>query len=241
MASNSEDDSHLKQKPLACPGQNGDEEEEADGEDINGKGILLEKLSLGGPDGRKNFLFLISLGYYVSGFFIKTRPISQIIALLMLPTEAFLRHAAIFPTEYKPGHIDDATLGPNGGLRVYLDGLAKAADVPAYVKGNPFGEAAISANHPDWDFYSNIIVHSKGKKSSVSGDRSDEQMISNKPSGVTGGAGAGKAPGGASTRPGSGSGAAKDGTMKAPGQDVRISREAFEKNPAGYFQDLRKK
>jgi hypothetical protein len=37
------------------------------------------------------------------------------------------------------------------------------------------------------------------------------------------------------------SGATEDGTMKAPGQDVRISREGFEKNPAGYFRDLQKK
>ncbi|CAK7325170.1 unnamed protein product [Dovyalis caffra] len=50
----------------------------------------------------------------------------------------------------------------------------------------------------------------------------------NNPSGVSGGA---------STGPGSGAGAPKDGTMKAPGQDVCISREGFEKNPAGYFQE----
>ncbi|KAL9351285.1 hypothetical protein Peur_053965 [Populus x canadensis] len=53
-----------------------------------------------------------------------------------------------------------------------------------------------------------------------------------KSSGITGGAGAAKAPG---------SGSTEDGTMKAPGQDVRISREGFEKNPAGYFRDLQKK
>ncbi|CAK7325173.1 unnamed protein product [Dovyalis caffra] len=63
----------------------------------------------------------------------------------------------------------------------------------------------------------------------------------NNPSGVSGGAGAGKAPASGSTGLGSGSGAAKDGTMKAPGQDVRIPREAFEKNAAGYFQQLHKK
>lgn len=64
-----------------------------------------------------------------------------------------------------------------------------------------------------------------------------------KSSGITGGAGAAKAPGSGSTGSVSGfdSGATKDGTMKAPGQDVCISREGFEKNPAGYFRDLQKK
>lgn len=68
---------------------------------------------------------------------------------------------AIFPTEYKPDQLDDATLGPNGELRLYLDGLARAADVPAYVKEHPFGQSAITAIHPDWDFYSNIIDSSQ--------------------------------------------------------------------------------
>lgn len=71
---------------------------------------------------------------------------------------------AIFPTEYKPDQLDDATLGPNGELRRYLDGLARAADVPAYVKEHPFGQSAITATHPDWDFYSNIIDNSKGEE-----------------------------------------------------------------------------
>lgn len=71
---------------------------------------------------------------------------------------------AIFPTEYRPDQLDDATLGPNGELRRYLDGLARAADVPAYVKEHPFGQSAITATHPDWDFYSNIIDNSKGEE-----------------------------------------------------------------------------
>ncbi|KAL9338669.1 hypothetical protein Peur_067684 [Populus x canadensis] len=41
---------------------------------------------------------------------------------------------------------------------------------------------------------------------------------------------------------GTGSGSSKGGgSMKAPGQDFRISRDGFEKNPAGYFRDLHKK
>ncbi|KAG6758659.1 hypothetical protein POTOM_039018 [Populus tomentosa] len=71
---------------------------------------------------------------------------------------------AIFPTEYRPDQLDDATLGPNGELRRYLDGLARAADVPAYVKEHPFGQSAITSTHPDWDFYSNIIDNSKGEE-----------------------------------------------------------------------------
>ncbi|CAK7325167.1 unnamed protein product [Dovyalis caffra] len=229
MASNSDDGSHWKQKPLACRDQN-DGEEGADGKDINGNGILLEKLSLGGLDGRKKLLVLDLAGILCvrvfhtdkanipdnrtpdaangsffddctnSGFGTKenkNKPIffkelkklwenkssnlpwikgtflsSNTLLIDDKPYKALLNppHTAIFPTEYMPDQIDDATLGPNGDLRAYLDGLAKAADVPAYVKEHPFGQAAISTNHPDWDFYSAIIVHSKGKESSASGE-----------------------------------------------------------------------
>ncbi|KAF9688425.1 hypothetical protein SADUNF_Sadunf02G0195900 [Salix dunnii] len=43
------------------------------------------------------------------------------------------------------------------------------------------------------------------------------------------------------TSPGSITDSGKDGTMKAPAQDVRISRDAFEKIPGGYFHDLHNK
>ncbi|KAB5569778.1 hypothetical protein DKX38_003571 [Salix brachista] len=62
-----------------------------------------------------------------------------------------------------------------------------------------------------------------------------------KSSGVSGGGGASKAPASGATGPGSVTDSGKDGTMKAPAQDIRISRDAFEKNPAGYFHDLHKK
>ncbi|KAJ6373266.1 hypothetical protein OIU76_027573 [Salix suchowensis] len=59
----------------------------------------------------------------------------------------------------------------------------------------------------------------------------------NKSYGISG-AGTGKAP----SSGGTGSGSSKGvGSMKAPGQDFRISRDGFEKNPAGYFSDLHKK
>ena len=68
---------------------------------------------------------------------------------------------AIFPSE-KLEQIDDATLGPDGELQIYLDGLEKAADVPAYVKEHPFEHSAITTIHPD-------CLDSKGKESSASG------------------------------------------------------------------------
>jgi hypothetical protein len=64
---------------------------------------------------------------------------------------------------------------------------------------------------------------------------------SNKSSGIPGGGDASKAPAIGATVTGSVTGSGKDGTMKAPGQDVRISRDGFEKNPSGYFHDLHKK
>lgn len=40
---------------------------------------------------------------------------------------------------------------------MYLDGLAAADDVQVYVKENPFGFPPMSNDHPDWNFYSNIL------------------------------------------------------------------------------------
>ncbi|XP_048236319.1 uncharacterized protein LOC125371384 [Ricinus communis] len=50
-----------------------------------------------------------------------------------------------------------------GGLWIYLDGLAKADDVHTYVKNHPFGQPAITAMRPDWDYYSKI-VHRQSKE-----------------------------------------------------------------------------
>ncbi|KAL6133562.1 hypothetical protein ACLB2K_065797 [Fragaria x ananassa] len=88
-------------------------------------------------------------------------------------------HTAIFPDEYKVDQVDDKALGaqnvirllcilrkvyvqivllgPNGELRLHLEGLADADDVTSYVKENPFGHPAISTTHSDWEFYSKII------------------------------------------------------------------------------------
>ncbi|KAL3604683.1 hypothetical protein D5086_005542 [Populus alba] len=64
---------------------------------------------------------------------------------------------------------------------------------------------------------------------------------SNKSSGIPGGGDASKAPAIGAAVTGSVTVPEKEGTMKAPGQDARIPRDAFEKNPSGYFHDLHKK
>ncbi|KAL5807503.1 hypothetical protein ACOSQ4_030236 [Xanthoceras sorbifolium] len=75
------------------------------------------------------------------------------------PHKALLNppNTAIFPNAYKAYHLNDDALGSNGELRLYLDGLVEADDVPSYVKENPFGQAAITSTHPEWVFYSQII------------------------------------------------------------------------------------
>ncbi|GJZ81501.1 uncharacterized FCP1 homology domain-containing protein-like protein [Tanacetum coccineum] len=70
---------------------------------------------------------------------------------------------SIFPRNYDPENKEDDFLGPDGELRVFLDGLAEAKDVPTYVKDHPIGEPAITSSHPDWDYYSKIN-RSHGKK-----------------------------------------------------------------------------
>ncbi|KAF5737493.1 hypothetical protein HS088_TW13G00374 [Tripterygium wilfordii] len=79
-------------------------------------------------------------------------------------------HTTIFPSEYKVNQAGDDALGRNGALRVYLDGLANADNVPSYVKEHPFGQPPVSATHRDWVYYSKII-RSLGKET-VSGSGS---------------------------------------------------------------------
>uniref|UniRef100_A0A2N9ICR1 Mitochondrial import inner membrane translocase subunit TIM50 n=1 Tax=Fagus sylvatica TaxID=28930 RepID=A0A2N9ICR1_FAGSY len=77
------------------------------------------------------------------------------------PYKALLNppYTAIFPNEYKAEQVGDTALGPNGDLRLYLEGLVDADDVPSYVKEHPFGQPAITPAHSDWEFYSTIITH----------------------------------------------------------------------------------
>ncbi|TXG58356.1 hypothetical protein EZV62_016185 [Acer yangbiense] len=75
------------------------------------------------------------------------------------PYKALLNHpnTAVFPTDYKAYTVNDDALGPEGELRLYLEGLVDAEDVPSYVKDHSFGQPAITSMHPDWDFYSKVI------------------------------------------------------------------------------------
>ncbi|EEF33784.1 conserved hypothetical protein [Ricinus communis] len=81
------------------------------------------------------------------------------------PYKALLNspNAGVFLDEYKAGQANDTVLGREGGLWIYLDGLAKADDVHTYVKNHPFGQPAITAMRPDWDYYSKI-VHRQSKE-----------------------------------------------------------------------------
>ncbi|KAL5987877.1 hypothetical protein ACLOJK_035633 [Asimina triloba] len=47
---------------------------------------------------------------------------------------------------------------PGGDLRVYLEGIAMADDVPHYVERHPFGQRAITDTNPSWSFYLQITV-----------------------------------------------------------------------------------
>ncbi|XP_050229740.1 uncharacterized protein LOC126678872 [Mercurialis annua] len=66
-------------------------------------------------------------------------------------------NTGIFIDEYKAGLGNDDVLGENGELRVFLDGVAEADDVASYVEENPFGQPAITSDHPDWGFYAKIV------------------------------------------------------------------------------------
>ena len=48
--------------------------------------------------------------------------------------------------------------GPNSELRIFLDGLVDAEDVPSYVKDHQIGLPAITESHSDWDFNLKIVV-----------------------------------------------------------------------------------
>ncbi|XP_009765286.1 uncharacterized FCP1 homology domain-containing protein C1271.03c-like [Nicotiana sylvestris] len=73
-------------------------------------------------------------------------------------------NTAVFPPVFKVGKGKDTLLGPNGDLRKFLEGVADADDVPTYVKEHPFGQPAITASHPDWNYYVKIILRFGIKK-----------------------------------------------------------------------------
>ncbi|KAK1310182.1 hypothetical protein QJS10_CPA08g00538 [Acorus calamus] len=75
------------------------------------------------------------------------------------PYKALLNppNTAIFPTPYTLDQVRDDSLGPKGEMRVFLEGLAEAEDVPTYVASHHFGQPAITSEDPNWNFYSKII------------------------------------------------------------------------------------
>ncbi|KAL9269957.1 hypothetical protein AKJ16_DCAP12479 [Drosera capensis] len=47
--------------------------------------------------------------------------------------------------------------GPGGDLRIYLERLADADDVQAFVEASPFGQSPITQTNESWPFYAKII------------------------------------------------------------------------------------
>lgn len=45
----------------------------------------------------------------------------------------------------------------NSELRLYLDQLAEATDIPSFVKEHQFGQPPITPDHSDWNFYSKVV------------------------------------------------------------------------------------
>ncbi|KAK1352938.1 hypothetical protein POM88_052776 [Heracleum sosnowskyi] len=56
-------------------------------------------------------------------------------------------NTTIFPNTYNYKNLEDDSLGPEGDLRVYLEGLALAKNVQEYVKNHPFGQRPIISQH----------------------------------------------------------------------------------------------
>ncbi|KAJ8752352.1 hypothetical protein K2173_003988 [Erythroxylum novogranatense] len=66
-------------------------------------------------------------------------------------------YTGVFPHSYRYQEIRDSSLGPTGDLRMYLERLAEAPNVPDYVAQNPYGQRAITERNPSWSFYQRII------------------------------------------------------------------------------------
>ncbi|XP_076884586.1 uncharacterized protein LOC143533810 [Bidens hawaiensis] len=90
--------------------------------------------------------------------------------LISDPVKSLLNplNTSISPSNYDPENKEDDALGPNGEVRMFLDGLADAKDVQSYVKAHPIGDPAITSSHVDWDYYSKIVCFF-GKKESRAG------------------------------------------------------------------------
>ncbi|KAK1423357.1 hypothetical protein QVD17_18656 [Tagetes erecta] len=75
------------------------------------------------------------------------------------PYKALLnpKHTGIFPWPYSYKDINDKSLGPDGDLRVYLEGVATSGNVKMYVEQHPFGRRSIDETSPFWSFYSSVL------------------------------------------------------------------------------------
>lgn len=56
-------------------------------------------------------------------------------------------HTAIHPPRFEAGRADDA-LADGGAIRAYLERLAHAPSVPAFIAAHPFPNAALSSARP---------------------------------------------------------------------------------------------
>ncbi|XP_018479915.1 uncharacterized protein LOC108850973 [Raphanus sativus] len=65
-------------------------------------------------------------------------------------------NTGLFRVTYDPRSAADSTLDPEGEFGSYLDDLANASDVQAYIKENSFGQFMIDSPHPDWSFYRKV-------------------------------------------------------------------------------------
>ncbi|KOM40125.1 hypothetical protein LR48_Vigan04g032300 [Vigna angularis] len=74
-------------------------------------------------------------------------------------------HSAIFPYSYRYFYTRDSELGPEGDLRIYLEGLALAENVRKYVSENPFGQRPIREANPSWGYYRRVIESVQKKRS----------------------------------------------------------------------------
>ncbi|KAL4581975.1 hypothetical protein LXL04_006511 [Taraxacum kok-saghyz] len=81
------------------------------------------------------------------------------------PYKALLnpKNTGIFPLSYCYKDMNDNSLGPNGDLRTYLEGLANSDDVKTYVDQHPFGQPALDETHPHWSFYSRALNSQRSK------------------------------------------------------------------------------
>ncbi|WZY90529.1 hypothetical protein YC2023_047264 [Brassica napus] len=85
----------------------------------------------------------------------KSSLLQTLFSLIMSPTKTLINpdNTGVFPLPYDPTDKNDDFLDPEGEFCSYLDDLANASDVQAYIKENSFGQPKIDSSHPDWSFY----------------------------------------------------------------------------------------